>query len=93
MSDPDDGEIIICYGGAKPTDMHLASTVHCFDDAIIEWLERRERRRYLRSLQEINPRNRHPVEKISVGLTDSNVPDTFSSRIKGSDRHVPASKM
>ena len=41
----DEGEVIICYGGAKPTDTHLASTVHCVDDEIIEWLERRERRR------------------------------------------------
>jgi len=51
--DPDDDhlvEIIFCGGGAKPTDTHLASTVHCIDE-IIEWLERRERRRRGRSSQ------------------------------------------
>jgi hypothetical protein len=42
----DDCDVIICYGGAKPTDRHLAATVHCVDDEIIEWLEqRREQRR------------------------------------------------
>ena len=42
----DDGTTIIhCGGGARPQDTHLASTVHCTDDGIIEWLERRERRR------------------------------------------------
>jgi hypothetical protein len=38
-----DCDIIICYGGAKPTDKHLASTVHCVDDEIIgdcaAWIE------------------------------------------------------
>jgi hypothetical protein len=39
-----DGVVIVCGGGARPTDLHLASTIHCVDDEIIEWLERRERR-------------------------------------------------
>ena len=44
MPDPDptplaDGDLIVCYGGAKPTDTHLASTVHCIDDEIIKWLD------------------------------------------------------
>ena len=43
-----DCDVIVCYGGAKPTDSHLASTVHCVDDEIIEWLRRRERRRHER---------------------------------------------
>jgi hypothetical protein len=30
-------------GGAKLADKHLAATVHCVDDEIIGWLERRER--------------------------------------------------
>jgi hypothetical protein len=34
-----------CYGGAKPTDRHLASKIRCVDHEIIEWLERCERRR------------------------------------------------
>ena len=38
----DDGTTIIhCGGGARPQDTHLASTVHCTDDGIIEWLKRR----------------------------------------------------
>jgi len=40
--------VIICGGGAKPTDLHLASIVHCIDDEIIGWLKRRERRVELR---------------------------------------------
>jgi hypothetical protein len=34
--------------GAKPTNTHLASTVHCVDDEIIEWLKLRERRKRAR---------------------------------------------
>jgi len=50
MTDPDpnpfaDCDVIVCYGGAKPTDQQLASTIHCIDDEIIEWLKRREERR------------------------------------------------
>ena len=36
-----DSGVIACYGGAKPTDKHLASTIHCIDDEIIDWLQRR----------------------------------------------------
>jgi hypothetical protein len=39
------------YGGAKLTDKHLASTVHCIDDEIIGWLKRREQRRLACSWQ------------------------------------------
>ena len=42
MSDPND--FVICGGGARPEDKHLASTVRCVDDEIIEWLKRREER-------------------------------------------------
>jgi hypothetical protein len=43
MTDPDpnpfaDCDVIVCYGGAKLTDKHLASKVHCVDDEIIAWL-------------------------------------------------------
>jgi hypothetical protein len=34
----------VCYGNAKPTDTHLASTIHAIDDEIFEWLAQRERR-------------------------------------------------
>jgi hypothetical protein len=36
-------DVIVCCGGAKPTDKHLASKIHCVDDEKIGWLERRER--------------------------------------------------
>ena len=54
MTDPGpnpfaDGEVIICYGGAKPADGHLASIVPCVDDEIIEWLASRERSRRARA--------------------------------------------
>ena len=50
MTTPDpnpfaDCDVIVCYGNAKLTDKHLASTVHCVDDEIIGWLKRREQRR------------------------------------------------
>jgi hypothetical protein len=32
-----DCDAIVCYSGAKLFDKHLASTVHCVDDEIIEW--------------------------------------------------------
>jgi hypothetical protein len=56
MSDPDPDEPggVLCGGGAKPTDTHLASTVHCVDDEIIEWLERRERRKLDRREEHIS---------------------------------------
>jgi hypothetical protein len=52
MSDPepnlfDDCDVVVCCnGGAKPADTHLASMVQCVDGEIIQWLERRERRRH-----------------------------------------------
>jgi len=50
----DDCEVIICHCGAKPNrDLNFA-TVHCVDDEIFEWLERRERRKGSRA----NPDNR-----------------------------------
>jgi hypothetical protein len=48
MPDPNpfaDCDAIVCYGGAKPTYKHLASTIQCVDDEIIGWLKRREQRR------------------------------------------------
>ena len=44
LSHAADCDVIACYGGAKSTDRHLASKIHCVDDRIIEWLERREQR-------------------------------------------------
>jgi hypothetical protein len=41
----DGSTIIRCYGGAKPADKHLASTIHCIDDEVLDWLQRREQRR------------------------------------------------
>ena|ERR1700730_17928379 len=38
--------ILFCGGGARPEDEHLVSIVHCADDEIHDWLERRERRRH-----------------------------------------------
>jgi hypothetical protein len=32
-------------GGAKPTDTHLDSIVHCVNGEIVEWLEQREQYR------------------------------------------------
>ncbi len=41
-----EGEFIICGGSPRPYDVrHLASTIHCVDGEIFEWLKRRERRR------------------------------------------------
>ena len=37
-----DCDVIVCYGGATFADKHLASTIHCVDDEIFEWLQRRE---------------------------------------------------
>ena len=51
MTGPDDGECVLCGGGARPTDTHLASIVHCVDDEIIAWLRQRERRRTHRTGQ------------------------------------------
>jgi hypothetical protein len=44
MSDPDDGETVICYGAAKPCDVHLASRIVAVDDEILKILDGRERR-------------------------------------------------
>jgi hypothetical protein len=35
------GHVIVCYVGACLFDKHLASTIHCVDDEIIGWLQRR----------------------------------------------------
>jgi hypothetical protein len=40
-----DCDVIVCYGGATIYDKLLAAMVHCVDDEIIGWLQRRERRR------------------------------------------------
>ena len=35
----DDDEVIVAYGCAKPTDLHLLATVHAVDDEIVAFLE------------------------------------------------------
>ena len=73
MTNPDpnpfpDGEVIVCYGGAKPEDEHLASIVHCVDGEIVEWLRRRERRqKAARAANQINPSARAGYR---LGATD-----------------------
>jgi hypothetical protein len=36
-----DCDLIVCYGGAKPADKHLASRIVCIDEEIVTRLERR----------------------------------------------------
>ena len=56
MADPDPSpfancHVIVCYGGAGLFDKHLASsTIHCVDDEIIGWRQRREQRRRARAV-------------------------------------------
>jgi hypothetical protein len=40
-----DCDFIVFYGGAKLTDRHLACIIHCVNEEVIEWLERREQRK------------------------------------------------
>jgi hypothetical protein len=50
MNDPDQNcvviegefEFVFCGGGAKPTDTHLASIVHCANAEIFQWLQQRD---------------------------------------------------
>jgi hypothetical protein len=50
--------IVITGGGAKPTDEHLLSIVHCVDEEIIDFLKRREKR---------NLKRRHIVKDLYNG--------------------------
>src|SRR4030081_896709 len=55
MADPDPSpfakcHVIVGYGGAGLFDKHLASTMHCVDDEIIGWRQRREQRRRARAV-------------------------------------------
>src|SRR5437879_3938617 len=45
VSSAADCHVIACYSGAKLTDKHLASKIHCVDSEIVKWLEWRERRK------------------------------------------------
>ena len=45
----DGSSVIVCYGGAKPGDTHLASRIVAIDGEIIDWLARREQRGHNRS--------------------------------------------
>lgn len=38
-----DDTVIVCYGGAKPTDLHLLSTIRAVDNEIFEFLKRRRK--------------------------------------------------
>jgi hypothetical protein len=40
----DAAEVTICYGGAKPDDLHLEARIVAIDDGVVEWLERHQRR-------------------------------------------------
>jgi hypothetical protein len=70
--DLDGTTIIFCGGGAKPGDTHLASTIHCVDDEIIEWVERRERRRRDRNIR-LSLENRHTAA--SAQMVRETIPD------------------
>jgi hypothetical protein len=55
MADPDPSpfancHVIVCYGGAGLFDKHLAATIHCVDDEIIGWWQRREQHRRARAV-------------------------------------------
>jgi hypothetical protein len=53
---------------AQPTDTHLASTVHCVDGEIIEWLERREQRRRDETASAANkPQYQFVVGQFAIG--------------------------
>jgi hypothetical protein len=45
MTDRDDDDFVLCGGGARPSDTHLWSVVHCIDGEVVAWLEKREQRR------------------------------------------------
>jgi hypothetical protein len=69
-------ELILCYGGAKPTNFHLDSIIHAVNEEIIEWLEQRERIRPQSSLAVaisidadlIAPRSLKPYNWSSCGM-------------------------
>ena len=44
----------ICGGNAKPTDLHLLSTVHCVDEEIIDFLKRREHKMNLKTKRRLS---------------------------------------
>jgi hypothetical protein len=54
-------ELILCYGGAKPTNFHLDSIIHAVNEEIIEWLEQRERR-HARNLRSQSPSVLTPIK-------------------------------
>lgn len=51
QADNIDCDVIICGGNAHPTDTHLASIVHCVDDEIIGWLEKRRERQLRKAVK------------------------------------------
>ncbi len=61
MSYAADCHVIVCYDAAKRTDKHLAATVHCVDDEIIEWLKRREQRGRGKTASAAKQKPRQPV--------------------------------
>jgi hypothetical protein len=58
-----DCDVIIWSGGVKVADRRVASKVHCVDDEIIEWLERREQRGRKRHAAERLACSRHSAHK------------------------------
>ena len=43
-----------CGGNAKPTDLHLLSTVHCVDEEIFDFLKRREHKMNLKTKRRLS---------------------------------------
>jgi hypothetical protein len=92
----------IAYGGAKPTDAHLASIIHCYDDEIISWLEKRERRKQSFATLEgswsglilslVSPASRRVTMVLtSLGCRHPPIPEVFQLP-SGAGRSVSAAK-
>jgi len=76
---------IVGYGGARPTDTHLASTINCVDEEIFEWLIRRERRRKREGMTNVGARqNRIAQEPLDRGPKRG--PDRRPTRLKSQCR-------
>jgi hypothetical protein len=52
-SPPPDTDFVVRYGGAKPTD-NLPTIIHCVDDEIFGWLQRREQRKEKRAERKLH---------------------------------------
>jgi hypothetical protein len=68
----DDCDAIACYGSAKATDNHLASTVHCVDDEIIGRLKRPEQCGRDRHATKQPASSREPAQSV-IGIAASSL--------------------